>query len=113
MSTSRFLSSQSTSHYKKILVVVKQTAYEEYRQLRMRGKAPKALRWNRLESRYKSHRECVNNLEGILRHHNVDFHSVNRVELDRQHLANVDLIVSVGGDGTVLSSAHFLVCAVT
>jgi NAD+ kinase len=30
------------------------------------------------------------------------------VELDRQHLADVDLIIAVGGDGTVLSSAHFL-----
>jgi NAD+ kinase len=30
------------------------------------------------------------------------------VELDRQHLANVDLMLAVGGDGTVLSSAHFL-----
>jgi NAD+ kinase len=33
---------------------------------------------------------------------------VNRVELDRQHLADVDLMVAVGGDGTVLSAAHFL-----
>jgi len=31
-----------------------------------------------------------------------------RVELDRQYLANVDLLIAVGGDGTVLSSAHFL-----
>ncbi len=33
---------------------------------------------------------------------------MNRVELDRQHLANVDLVLAVGGDGTVLSAAHFL-----
>ena len=33
---------------------------------------------------------------------------MNRVELDRQHLADVDLVVAVGGDGTVLSTAHFL-----
>jgi NAD kinase len=109
MSTSRFLSSQSTSSFHKVLVVIKQTAYEEYSQLRLRGKAPKALRWKRLENRYKAHKSCVNNLEGVLRHHNVDYECVNRVELDRQHLANVDLVVSVGGDGTALSSAHFLV----
>lgn len=30
------------------------------------------------------------------------------MELDRQHLADVDLVVAVGGDGTVLSAAHFL-----
>jgi ATP-NAD kinase N-terminal domain len=33
---------------------------------------------------------------------------VNRVELDRQHLVDVDLMLAVGGDGTVLSAAHFL-----
>jgi len=100
--------SQTSSWFHKILVVVKQTAYEEYSQLRLRGKAPKALRWKRLEHRYKSHKACVNDLRGILQHHNVQFECINRVELDRQHLANVDLVVSVGGDGTALSAAHFL-----
>lgn len=38
----------------------------------------------------------------------MNFSCVNRVELDRQHLQDVDLVVAVGGDGTVLSSAHFL-----
>lgn len=33
---------------------------------------------------------------------------MNRVELDRQHLADVDLVIAVGGDGTCLSAAHFL-----
>lgn len=94
--------------FRKLLVVIKQTAYEEYSQLRLRGQAPKALRWKRLENRYKAHKTCVNNLLGILRHHNLDFHCVNRVELDRQHLANVDLVIAVGGDGTVLSCSHYL-----
>jgi hypothetical protein len=137
--------------YRNLLVVIKQTAYEEYSQVRripsvclegrrrfrppsessfplnipcitlyshvtyhdslqlkLRGQAPKALRWKRLESRYKAHKQCVNDLLGILRHHQVNFSCVNRVELDRQHLADVDLVVAVGGDGTVLSSAHFL-----
>jgi len=44
----------------------------------------------------------------ILRSHKVDFNCVNRTDLDRQHLANVDLVIAVGGDGTVLSAAHFL-----
>ena len=44
----------------------------------------------------------------MLRQHQVNFSCVNRVELDRQHLAEVDLLVAVGGDGTVLSAAHFL-----
>lgn len=94
--------------FRKLLVIIKQTAYEEYSQLRLRGQAPRALRWKRLENRYKAHKTCVNNLLGILRHHNLDFECINRVELDRQHLANVDLVIAVGGDGTVLSAAHFL-----
>jgi NAD+ kinase len=47
-------------------------------------------------------------LLAILRKHGMNFSCVNRVELDRQHLADVDLMVAVGGDGTVLSAAHFL-----
>jgi NAD+ kinase len=47
-------------------------------------------------------------LLNLLRRHNVNFSCVNRVELDRQHLSDIDLMVAVGGDGTVLSAAHFL-----
>lgn len=77
-------------------------------QLKLRGQAPKALRWKRLEQRYKAHKQCVTDLLAIFRRHNVQFSCVNRVELDRQHLADVDLLVAVGGDGTVLSAAHFI-----
>ena len=94
--------------YKNLLVVIKQTAFEQYSQLKLRGQAPKALRWKRLEQRYKVHKQCVNNLLAILKRHEVSFNCVNRVDLDRQHLADVDLMVAVGGDGTVLSAAHFL-----
>jgi len=95
--------------FKNLLVVIKQTAYEEYSQLKLRGQAPKALRWKRLEQRYRAHKQCVTDLLALLRkHHVVQFSCVNRVDLDRQHLSNVDLIVAVGGDGTVLSSAHFV-----
>ena len=98
----------STLRYKNILVVIKQTAFEEYSQLKLRGQAPKALRWKRLEQRYKAHKQCVNDLLSVLRKHEVSFSCVNRVELDRQHLSDIDLMVAVGGDGTVLSAAHFL-----
>mmetsp|Transcript_18113 Transcript_18113/g.17485 ORF Transcript_18113/g.17485 Transcript_18113/m.17485 type:complete len:366 (-) Transcript_18113:35-1132(-) len=103
-----YTTTQSSLRFKKLLVVIKQAAFEEYNQLKLRGLAPKALRWKRLESRYQAHKSCVNNLLGILRYHKVEFSCVNRAELDRQHLAGVDLLVAVGGDGTVLSAAHFL-----
>lgn len=99
----------SSIRFKNLLVVIKQTAFEEYSQLKLRGQAPKALRWKRLEQRYRAHKQCVTDLLSLLRKHQVvQFSCVNRVDLDRQHLAGVDLIVAVGGDGTVLSSAHFI-----
>lgn len=98
----------SCPFFRRLLVVIKQTAYEEYSQLKLRGQAPKALRWARLESRYQSHKECVETLLSILKANNVAFSCVNRVELDRQHLTDVDLMIAIGGDGTVLSAAHFL-----
>ena len=98
----------SKIRFHRLLVVIKQTAFEEYSQLKLRGQAPKALRWKRLESRYNAHKRCVNDLLGLLREHKIEFSCVNRVELDRQHLSDVDLVVAVGGDGTVLSTAHFL-----
>ncbi len=94
--------------FRRLLVVIKQTAYEEYSQLRARGQAPKALRWKRLESRYQTHQQCVNDLLDILKRNNLQYSCVNRVDLDRQHLADVDLVIAIGGDGTVLSTAHFL-----
>mmetsp|Transcript_23859 Transcript_23859/g.42933 ORF Transcript_23859/g.42933 Transcript_23859/m.42933 type:complete len:373 (-) Transcript_23859:1469-2587(-) len=94
--------------FRRLLVVIKQTAFEEYSQLKLRGQAPKALRWQRLESRYHSHKKCVETLLNVLKANNVEYSCVNRVELDRQHLADVDLMIAVGGDGTVLSAAHFL-----
>lgn len=66
------------------------------------------MRWARIEQRYHAHKNCVTDLLTILRNHNVNFSCVNRVELDRQHLADIDLMIAVGGDGTVLSAAHFL-----
>ena len=46
--------------FNKILVVVKQTPYEQYLQLKAQGKAPVALRWERLKNRFESHSKCVN-----------------------------------------------------
>ena len=40
--------------------------------------------------------------------HHVHFSCVNCVELHRRHLADIDLLVAVGGDSTVLSAAHFM-----
>ena len=51
----------------------------------------------------------MNDLLSVLRQHQVNFSCVNRVELDRQHLAEIDLMVAVGGDGTINNVAKQLV----
>ncbi|CAM9849012.1 unnamed protein product, partial [Hapterophycus canaliculatus] len=94
--------------FRKILVVVKQSAYESYRALKAQGKAPTAVRWERLKNRHDSHRECVASVERVLNKQKAEYALVGREELDRQHISQVDLVISVGGDGTVLSASHFL-----
>lgn len=99
------------SGYSRVLVVVKHTPYESYSQLRLRGKAPKALRWERLRDRHDSHQACVRELCELIRREVPDPGSVSvvsRDDLGRQHLDGVDLLVAVGGDGTVLSATHFV-----
>ena len=106
------VSSLGAPRFRNLLLVIKQTAFEDYSQLKLRGLAPKALRWSRLESRHNAHKSCVEGIMGHLRDVNssggVRFNVVSRGDLDRQHLHGIDLVVAVGGDGTVLSSAHYL-----
>ncbi|GMI58379.1 hypothetical protein ScalyP_jg2601 [Parmales sp. scaly parma] len=100
--------------FRKLLVVVKQTAFEEYTALKLQNKAPRALRWPRLKQRYETHNSCVDSVIKVLKTISSSsmgessFSVVNRVDLDRQHLQGVDLVVAVGGDGTVLSCSHLL-----
>jgi len=94
--------------YKNVLVVVKQTAYQTYRQLKARGQAPLALRWGRLEDRDRVHRECVEELLRILHANGCVTEVVPREELYHHHMPNHDLVIAVGGDGTTLSASHFV-----
>ncbi len=84
-------------HFRRLLLVVKHTPYEMYLQMKSQGKAPLALRWERLKHRHQVHKECVQDLSDLLRRMDVDFSMVGREELDRQHLKNADLVVAVGG----------------
>ncbi|CAM9450268.1 unnamed protein product [Discosporangium mesarthrocarpum] len=94
--------------FQRLLLVVKHTPYELYTQLKAQGKAPLALRWERLKNRHDIHLECVETVKAVLMKHKVAFSAVGREELDRQHISKVDLVIAVGGDGTVLSASHFL-----
>jgi len=57
----------SIRFYSNILVIVKQTPYEQYLQSKVQGKAPVALRWERLKNRYDVHRECVDKVATALK----------------------------------------------
>lgn len=94
--------------FNNILVVVKQTPYETYRQLKAQGKAPVALRWERLLNRYQTHTQCVENVEAVLKHIGIQYSRLGREELHRGVISDKDLIIAVGGDGTVLNVSSFL-----
>lgn len=94
--------------YKKLLLVVKHTPFEMYSQMKQQGRAPLALRWERLKNRHMIHRECVDSVRSLLHRLGATYNIIGREELDRQHLSNVDLVIPIGGDGTVLSAAHFI-----
>jgi len=100
---------RSISGYKNVLVVVKFTPFEQYTQLKLQGKAPKALRWERLRDRHDNHMACVDRLVEVAKREAPHVEVVSREDLSRHHVdEDVDLIVAVGGDGTVLSAAHFV-----
>jgi NAD+ kinase len=94
--------------FKNVLIVVKQTPYEQYLQLKAQGKAPVALRWERLQNRYTVHRNCVDNLTKIIDKIGIKYSVIGREELHRGSVQERDLVIAVGGDGTVLNTASFI-----
>jgi NAD kinase len=93
--------------FKNILVVVKQTPFEYYNQQRAQGIAPVALRWERLKNRYEAHRQCVDDVSDLLTHIGIKFQVIQRQELHRGLLLDKDLVIAVGGDGTILNSSRY------
>eukprot|EP00615_Pteridomonas_danica_P019899 CAMPEP_0114399954 /NCGR_PEP_ID=MMETSP0102-20121206/16022_1 /TAXON_ID=38822 ORGANISM="Pteridomonas danica, Strain PT" /NCGR_SAMPLE_ID=MMETSP0102 /ASSEMBLY_ACC=CAM_ASM_000212 /LENGTH=318 /DNA_ID=CAMNT_0001562065 /DNA_START=25 /DNA_END=978 /DNA_ORIENTATION=- len=94
--------------YQRVLVVVKQTSYQMYQQLKARGQAPLAVRWEHLKERDTVHQRCVQDVLRLLHSNACTTHVVGREELHHHHIGDHDLMVTVGGDGTALSSSHFL-----
>lgn len=97
-----------TKAFRNILVVVKQTPYEQYLQLKAQGKAPVALRWERLKNRYTVHRQCVDDVTAVLGQIGIKYSVVGREELHRGIIQDKDLLIAVGGDGTVLNTSSFV-----
>ena len=76
--------------------------------MKAQGKAPAALRWERLKNRYDTHKKCFDHVIEILKTNTAEYVVIGREELHRGSLLNKDLVISVGGDGTLLGSASFL-----
>jgi len=94
--------------FNNILIVVKQTPYQQYLQLKAQGKAPVALRWERLKNRYEAHKKCVDDVTSIIDSIGINYTIISREELYRGSLQDKDLVIAVGGDGTVLNTASFI-----
>ncbi|GAV60681.1 NAD_kinase domain-containing protein [Cephalotus follicularis] len=60
-----------------------------------------------LDNRRKVHRETINFCQDILRKKLVDWESIMRNTL-LQPIRDVDLVVTIGGDGTLLQASHFM-----
>ncbi|XP_056172918.1 NADH kinase isoform X1 [Syzygium oleosum] len=60
-----------------------------------------------LESRSKVHREAVGFCQNVLRRKLVDWEPILRDNVS-QPIRNVDMVVTVGGDGTLLHASHFV-----
>ncbi|KAF9672595.1 hypothetical protein SADUNF_Sadunf11G0058500 [Salix dunnii] len=67
---------------------------------------PQAFRY--LDNRRKVHKDAINFCQDILRKKsNIDWEPILRTNLS-QPIRNFDLVVTVGGDGTLLQASHFL-----
>jgi NAD+ kinase len=99
---------QMIKAFNNVLLVVKQTPFESYTQLKNQGKAPVALRWERLQNRYQVHQNCVASVETVLKNCDIRYHRLGREELHRGMIQGRDLVIAVGGDGTVLNTSSFI-----
>lgn len=53
------------------------------------------------------HKEAINFCQDIVRKKFVDWEPVFRSDLS-QPIRNVDLVITIGGDGTLLQASHFV-----
>ncbi|PPD73859.1 hypothetical protein GOBAR_DD29221 [Gossypium barbadense] len=60
-----------------------------------------------IDNRCKVHKEAINVCQKILQQKPIDWKPIFRNNLS-QPIHNVDLVVTVGGDGTLLQASHFL-----
>lgn len=60
-----------------------------------------------LDNRRLVHKDAINFCQNVLRKKFIDCISVSRHDLS-QPIRDVDLVITIGGDGTLLQGSHFL-----
>lgn len=86
----------------KVLLVRKMSAVEFH----YNGNAPN----QELTLRDLDHKLALSELESILTRNGADFKMVTRRELPQENFQDYDLVVSAGGDGTVIATAAYNEC---
>eukprot|EP00947_MAST-08B_sp_MAST-8B-sp1_P001672 g1672.t1 len=94
--------------FRRLIVMVKQTAFEKYSMMKNNGEAPLAVRWDRLKDRHDSHMEAVDSLRDVLLSFDAEVQFMPRDEMHKTLVTDKDLVISVGGDGTCLSASHYV-----
>ena len=95
----------------KVLVVFKKSAYSLYRSSGRLSKVPKQSSYRSiLKGSHESHQQTLKGVKEILKTEGLDVTLVFRKQIQRlTQLENrFDFLVSVGGDGTLLDSSHFV-----
>lgn len=60
-----------------------------------------------LDNRIQVHKDAINFCQEVLQRKSIDCETLFHNELSRP-IRNVDLVVTVGGDGTLLQASHFM-----
>ncbi|KAG2642953.1 probable NADH kinase isoform X1 [Panicum virgatum] len=71
----------------------------------LRAANPKVLSY--LDDRCRVHKDTIDLCQSVLQHKSLDWTSVQRNNFS-QPIRDVDLVITVGGDGTLLRASHFL-----
>jgi NAD+ kinase len=95
---------------RKVLVVHKKSTYQiqaeehkEARFLKLIEEGNEVV--NRVKIAHEEHMETLNAIHDELKARNIEFQSLWRSQVET-HVEDVDLIISVGGDGTFLDASH-------
>jgi NAD+ kinase len=91
--------------YKKSTFQIQAIEHREQRFLKLLEEDNEAV--TRVKVAHSEHYDTLEVLQSELSRRNVDFKAVARVDM-HDHIANADLVVSVGGDGTFLDASHYV-----